>query len=76
MLQARFDSACSWTVLGSASYRPRPLAPAKAEFNIEQENCEILNLETSADEFIRRLSWNLQCDTEVPFHEKRRMVPK
>jgi hypothetical protein len=40
------------------------------------ENGEILNLETSADVFIRRLSRNLQCDTGVPFHEKRRMVPK
>jgi hypothetical protein len=25
MLQVRFDLACSWTVLESASYRPRPL---------------------------------------------------
>jgi hypothetical protein len=25
MLQARFDLACSWMVLESASYRPRPL---------------------------------------------------
>jgi hypothetical protein len=29
-----------------------------------------MNLETSADVFKRRLSWNLQCDTVVPFHEK------
>jgi hypothetical protein len=27
MLQARFDWACSWTVLSSANYRPCPLAP-------------------------------------------------
>jgi hypothetical protein len=26
-LQARFDWACSWTVLSSANYRPYPLAP-------------------------------------------------
>jgi hypothetical protein len=25
MLQARFDWACSWTLLSSANYRPRPL---------------------------------------------------
>jgi hypothetical protein len=36
----------------------------------------IWNFQTSADVFIWRISWNLQCDTYVPFHEKRRMVPK
>jgi hypothetical protein len=34
ILQARFDWTCSRTVLSSANYRPRPLAPALAEFNI------------------------------------------
>jgi hypothetical protein len=34
MWQARFDWACSLT---SWSYRPRHLAPAEAEFNIEHE---------------------------------------
>jgi hypothetical protein len=35
----------------------------------KHENGETLNLETSADVFIWRLSWNLQCDTLVPYYE-------
>jgi hypothetical protein len=34
MLQIPFVLACSWPVLESTSYRPRPLAPGLAEFNI------------------------------------------
>jgi hypothetical protein len=41
-----------------------------------EDNGEILNLETSADLFIGWLLWNLQCDTFVSFHDKRRMVPE
>jgi hypothetical protein len=58
------------------SYRPRHIAQANANFNIYHGNGESLSKETSTDVFIRRLSWKLQCDTIVPFHEKRRMVPK
>jgi hypothetical protein len=37
---------------------------------------KILNFETSEDVFIRQLSWSLQYDRVLLFHEKRRMVPK
>jgi hypothetical protein len=33
-----------------------------------------LNFATSADLFIRRSSWNFQCDTFQPVHEQWRMV--
>jgi hypothetical protein len=36
---------------------------------------KIWNFETSADVFIRQLSWNFQCDTLLLFNEKRRMTP-
>jgi hypothetical protein len=37
---------------------------------------EYLNLEISTDEFIWRLSLNLQCDVVVPCNEKLCMVSK
>jgi hypothetical protein len=44
MFQTRFVWACSWTLLESASYRPRPLAPISSR---------IQHLETFANVFIR-----------------------
>jgi hypothetical protein len=52
--------------------RPRPQHRLKQNSTFKDENGEILNLDVS----IRRLSWNPKCDAPVPFHEKRRMVPK
>jgi hypothetical protein len=45
----------------------------RKKFNILHGIGEILNLKTSADEFILQLSWNFQF---VPFHKKRGMVPQ
>jgi hypothetical protein len=59
MLQARFDRACSWEVLESSSYRPRPGLSRIG-------NGDILNLETSADVFIMEpLMW--QCRAAIPW---------
>jgi hypothetical protein len=52
-----------------------PLHRLKQNSKFNTKNGEILNSVTSAEVFIRRLSWNVQCDTVVPFYEKRRMVP-
>jgi hypothetical protein len=68
MLQPHFDWDCSWTVLVTARYRPRL---ASADFTLNM-NWQI----TSVDVFILRLSWNLQFDTLLPFHEKRHITPR
>jgi hypothetical protein len=72
---ARFYERCCKVEI---SYPP-PLVllhRLKQNSTFKHENGEILNLEISADVFIRRLPWNLQCDTFVLFHKKRRMAPK
>jgi hypothetical protein len=49
-----------------------PITGLSRTQDLSMRNGEIWNLETSADVFIRRIYWNVQCDILVPFHEKQR----
>jgi hypothetical protein len=73
MLQARFD----WAFDGNGKCKLPPTPPSTGLSIILHLKWTgtIFNFETSAGVFIWRLSWNLQCDTQVPFHEKRLTVP-
>jgi hypothetical protein len=70
ILQTRFDCACSWTV--KCKLPPTSSGTGFSSIQHLTWNVKIWNFETSADMFIRRLTWDLQCDMLWSFHEKRR----